>query len=97
MFRSCRWRCTRRREVLSETQCEQMSSGLPLKADIAQCSRHVSKVPIAEMIKNCQLRLPNPAKTSAPINVTTANTIRARKNLAMLEQRPQGYFVRNPS
>ena len=39
----------------------------------------------------------NPAKTSAPINVTTANTIRARKNLAMLEQRPQGYFVRNPS
>src|SRR6202158_5813483 len=43
---------------LRRTQCEQMSSGLPLKADIAQCSRHVSKVPIAEMIKNCQLRLP---------------------------------------
>src|ERR1700681_4691598 len=30
---------------LRKTQCEQMSSGLPLKADIAQCSRHVSKVP----------------------------------------------------
>src|ERR1700738_12139 len=31
---------------LRRTQCEQMSSGLPLKADIALCSRHVSKVPI---------------------------------------------------
>jgi hypothetical protein len=30
---------------LRRTQCEQMSSGLPLKADIAQCSRHVSNVP----------------------------------------------------
>src|ERR1700716_3067902 len=30
---------------LRRTQCEQMSSGLPLKADIAQYSRHVSKVP----------------------------------------------------
>src|ERR1700738_619298 len=25
-----------------------MSSGLPLKADIARCTRHVSKVPIAD-------------------------------------------------
>src|SRR3979411_2783413 len=30
---------------LRRTQCEQMSSELPLKADIAQCNRHVSKVP----------------------------------------------------
>src|SRR5258706_14344376 len=30
------------------THCEQMSSGLPLKADIAQCSRHVSKVPLPD-------------------------------------------------
>jgi hypothetical protein len=33
---------------LRRTQYEQMSSGLPLKADIAQCSRHVSKVPEAD-------------------------------------------------
>jgi len=30
------------------TRCEQMSSGFPLKADIAQCSRHVSKVPLPD-------------------------------------------------
>src|SRR6266478_5181900 len=30
---------------LRRTLYEQMSSGLPLKADIARCSRHVSKVP----------------------------------------------------
>src|SRR5260221_2153681 len=30
---------------LRRTQCEQMSSGLPLKADIAQSSQPVSKVP----------------------------------------------------
>src|SRR5882757_2726380 len=33
---------------LRRTHCEQMSSGLSLKADIAQYSRHVSKVPIAD-------------------------------------------------
>jgi hypothetical protein len=31
-----------------KAQREQMSSGLPLRADIAQCSRHVSKVPKAD-------------------------------------------------
>src|SRR5258707_9464446 len=30
---------------LRRTQYEQMSSGLPLKADIAQCNRDVSNVP----------------------------------------------------
>src|SRR5438477_12959898 len=34
---------------LRRTQCEQMSSGVPLKADIAQYSRHVSKVPNSEV------------------------------------------------
>src|SRR5882757_9320036 len=34
---------------LRRTQCEQMSSELPLKADIAQYGRHVSKVPISEV------------------------------------------------
>ncbi len=32
------------------THCEQMSSGLPLKADIAQCSRHVSNVIVSMTI-----------------------------------------------
>src|ERR1700740_3291699 len=39
-----RWRCLLRVK-LRRTQCEQMSSGSHLKADIAQCRRHVSKVP----------------------------------------------------
>jgi hypothetical protein len=30
---------------LRRTQCEQMSSQLPLKADIAQCGRHFAFVP----------------------------------------------------
>jgi hypothetical protein len=33
------------RVKLRRTQCEHMFSDLPLKADIAQCSRHVSNVP----------------------------------------------------
>src|ERR1700686_937684 len=33
---------------LRKTQCEQMSSGLPLKADIAQYSRHFAFVPNSE-------------------------------------------------
>jgi hypothetical protein len=32
---------------LRRTHCEQMFSALLLRADIAQCSRHVSKVPLA--------------------------------------------------
>jgi len=31
---------------LRRTPCEKMSSGLPSKADIALCSRHVANVPI---------------------------------------------------
>ncbi len=37
------------RVKLRKTQCEQMFSELPLKADIARCSRHVSKVPKPEV------------------------------------------------
>ena len=33
---------------LRRTHCEQMSSGLPLKADIARCSRHVAFVPATD-------------------------------------------------
>jgi hypothetical protein len=32
---------------VGRTQREHMSSGLPLKADVARCSWHVAKVPIA--------------------------------------------------
>src|SRR6267154_227002 len=43
----CALRATPRpeRATLRRTQCEQMSSELPLKADIAHYGRHVSKVP----------------------------------------------------
>jgi hypothetical protein len=47
---------------LRRTQHEHMSSGLPLKADIARCSRHVSNVPLGdmhawfEMERSCKLR-----------------------------------------
>src|SRR6266487_2530565 len=34
---------------LRKTQCEQMFSELPLKADIARCSRLVSKVPTVDI------------------------------------------------
>jgi hypothetical protein len=34
---------------LRRTQCEQVSSELPLIADIAQYSRHVSKVPTSDI------------------------------------------------
>ena len=34
---------------LRKTQCEHMSSGLPLIADIAQCVRHVRFVPGADV------------------------------------------------
>ena len=40
------------RVKLRRTQCEQMSSGLPLKADIALCSRHVLKMPKPDMTPN---------------------------------------------
>jgi hypothetical protein len=36
-----------------ETQHEHMSSGLPLKADIARCSWHVANVPIPEAAEPC--------------------------------------------
>src|SRR5712692_8617582 len=41
---------------LRRTQSEQMSSGLPLKADIAQYSRHVSKMPTTDIIDSAALR-----------------------------------------
>jgi len=37
-------------QTVRRTQYEQMSSELPLKADIAQHSRHVSKVPTRDML-----------------------------------------------
>src|ERR1700726_448628 len=52
---SCRggslWGQCRLRVDQRKTQCEQMSSELPLKADIAQYSRHVSNVPTPEVTR----------------------------------------------
>src|SRR6266481_4323873 len=36
------------RVKIGKAQCEQMFSALPLRADIAQCSRHVRFVPIED-------------------------------------------------
>jgi hypothetical protein len=47
------------RVKLRRTQPEQMSSGLPLKADIARCTRHVSKVPTTEVAALCLSERPN--------------------------------------
>jgi hypothetical protein len=44
---------------LRRTQPEQMSSGLPLKADIAQYSRHFAFVPISVMSHELQARSPD--------------------------------------
>src|SRR3981189_1650522 len=42
---------------LRRTQPEQMSSGLPLQADIAQYSRHVSKVLLADLLATIALQI----------------------------------------
>ena len=38
----------RLRVKVGRTRSEQMSSGLPLRADITRCRRHVSKVPLPD-------------------------------------------------
>src|SRR6266481_2500640 len=43
-------RCLKRAKV-RRTQHEHMSSGLPLKADIARCSWHVANVPIPLVVR----------------------------------------------
>jgi len=42
---------------LRKTQCEQMFSELPLKADIARCSRHISNMPEADIETDLNLAL----------------------------------------
>jgi hypothetical protein len=49
---------------LRRTQCEQMSSELPLKADIAQCSRRVRFVPTRDIARLPRERAPR--KRGAP-------------------------------
>src|SRR5882762_10730644 len=56
---------------LRRTQCEQMSSGLPLKADIARCSRHISKVPEPEVA--VVTRLPCRRETSSDVGTSMPN------------------------
>jgi hypothetical protein len=48
---------------LRRTRPEQMSSGLPLKADIAQYGQHLSKVPIVLQKSQTALRLISRKKT----------------------------------
>jgi hypothetical protein len=59
---------------LRRTQCEQMSSGLPLKADIAQCSRHVSNVPqcMARAVR-CKTEAPRPTNVRAATMYQASN------------------------
>src|ERR1700724_4121265 len=40
------------RVKLRRTHCEQMSSGLPLIADIARCSRHFAFVPATDIVRS---------------------------------------------
>src|ERR1700687_3377578 len=53
---------------LGRTQPEQMSSGLPLKADIARYSRHVSKVPEAAIEPDLRLALAKAALSLVTIH-----------------------------
>jgi hypothetical protein len=52
---------------LRRTQCEHMSSGLPLKADIAQYSRHFAFVPIAAVGVMDRFGMPGRAERRLPL------------------------------
>jgi hypothetical protein len=64
---------------MRKTQSEQMSSGLPLKADIAECSRHVAKVPktvVGGPERNCWM-LAFPKRTTC---LVSRSACRSRNN-----------------
>jgi len=63
---------------LRRTQCEQMSSELPLKADITQHSRHVSNVPLPD---SCIAAIASYSITSSALTSSAGDVIRHRRRL----------------
>src|SRR4030081_3556121 len=56
---------------LRRTHCEQMSSGWPLKADLAQCSRHFAFVPTGDSCTAANNIATGPARRRDVLMVTT--------------------------
>src|SRR5258708_2118534 len=68
-----------------------MFSELPLKADIARCSRHVSKVPNPDMTTD--LRVERKAASRRPLKSKSANQLgRCERHLVIAEKAKHFYL-----